>query len=206
MDILPDIFRAIEVGKAVPFARVAQNHPKDIKQALDAGTRGIIVPMVESAEDVINFNKWVKYPPDGNRGVGFSRANLFGKQFTDYVSTINQQIIMVAQIEHINAVSNLDEILALKFLDAIMVGPYDLSGSMNLTAQFDHPKFQDALDTIFQKAREYKTPMGLHIVQPEPELLAEKILEGYQFIAYGIDAVFLYNSAIPPQNEKKGDT
>lgn len=197
-EILPDIFRALELGGTSPFARVAQCHPKDIKQALDAGAQGIILPMIESKEQLEDAIAWAYYPPRGRRGVGYSRANVFGKNLSSYIQNNADDILIVAQIEHVKAVQELDDILSVKFLDAIMVGPYDLSGSMDLTAQFKHPDFLHVMNTIFHKAKEHDIPMGLHIVQPDREVLKTKIFEGYQFIAYGIDAVFLYRSAEQP--------
>jgi len=195
---LPDIFRGIELGGTIPFARVAQCSQQNIKEALDAGAQGIILPMIESKAQLEDGISWSYYPPKGTRGVGYSRANQFGENFDEYVKKYSSKVLIVAQIEHINAVANLDDILSVRDLDAIMVGPYDLSGSMGITAQFEHPDFIRTLDDIFQKALHYAIPMGLHIVQPDKELLEEKIKQGYQFIAYGIDAVFLYRSAQNP--------
>lgn len=196
-DILPDIFRALKLGGTSPFARVAQCHPKDIKQALDAGAQGLILPMIESGDQLKSAISCALYPPQGTRGIGYCRANMFGKHFDGYLKN-SEDVLFVAQIEHIRAVQNLDDILPVKGLDAVMIGPYDLSGSMNLTGLFDHSHFLQAMDTIFHKATEYNIPMGLHIVQPDKEILKSKILEEYQFIAYGIDAVFLYRSAEQP--------
>ena len=78
---LPNLFRAIELGDTLPLARIAQSHPKDFKQALDAGAGGIIAPMIESAEQLESIRDACCWPPAGNRGVGYSRANLFGKYF-----------------------------------------------------------------------------------------------------------------------------
>lgn len=196
-DNLPDVFRALELGGTVPFARVAQASKKDIKCALDAGAKGIILPMIEMAEQLENALSWAYYPPKGTRGVGYCRANLFGKHFDQYLEA-SDEIICVAQIEHIDAVSNIDSMLSNKRLDAIMVGPYDLSGSMNLTGQFDHPTFNQVMETLSRKTREHNIPMGLHIVQPDTSVLKSRINDGYQFIAYGIDAVFLNNLAQRP--------
>ena len=197
--VLKDIFRALELNNnTVPLVRVAQTHPKDIKQALDAGAQGVILPMIESKAQLEDGISWSYYPPKGTRGVGYSRANLFGENFDEYIEKFSSKILIVAQIEQINAVTNLDDILSVSDLDAIMVGPYDLSGSMGITGQFDHPDFIKAMDDIFQKARHHAIPMGLHIVQTDKELLKNKIKQGYQFIAYGIDAVFLYNTSKNP--------
>lgn len=198
LDRLPDICRALELGGTVPFARVAQNACKDIKQAIEAGARGIIVPMIESAAEMRRAVEWANYPPAGRRGVGYSRANGFGKNFAAHFAGFNASLVLVAQIESIAAVRCLEEILTVPGVDALIVGPYDLSASMGLTGQFTHPEFLAALALIEQKARAVHVPMGLHIVQPNPELLRSKIAAGYQFIAYGLDAVFLYSSAVNP--------
>ena len=195
--VLPDIFRALELGGAVPMARIGRVEAKDIKAALDSGAMGLIFPMIESADQLACAISLALYPPAGFRGVGYSRANLFGKHFADYCVQANE-LVFVAQIEHINAVGALDEILSVAGLDAIMVGPYDLSGSMGITAQFDHPEFQATLEVIGNKAASHGIPMGLHVVQPDRELLARKLAEGYQFVAYAIDGVFLYNSCDCP--------
>jgi 2-dehydro-3-deoxyglucarate aldolase len=198
-EILPEIFRTIESAGVVPFARVSANSEVFIKGALDAGARGIIIPNIISKDELKKAISYANYPPDGRRGVGYSRANLFGKNFAEYVSRINSEILIVAQIEDITAVNNLDSILPVKGLDAIMVGPYDLSGSMGITAEFEHPEFKKCLKKIHKHAKQFNIPMGLHIVQPDENELQAKINEGYQFIAYGIDSVFLYKSAQKPE-------
>ena len=119
---LPDLFRALELGNTLPLAIVAQGKLKDCKQALDAGAAGLIIPMIESAKqlkEIINISSW---PPAGSRGVAFSRANLFGKNFQNYIEE-SQSPFIVAMIEHIDALEELDEILKVKGLDAILVGP-----------------------------------------------------------------------------------
>ena len=92
-----------------------------------------------------NGISWAHYPPKGTRGVGYSRANLFGKHFETYSEKQGQKILIVAQIENIQAIENIDNILKVEGLDAILIGPYDLSGSMNLTGRFDHPQFIKSL-------------------------------------------------------------
>ncbi|MGK5090556.1 aldolase/citrate lyase family protein [Deltaproteobacteria bacterium TL4] len=199
---LPDLFRALELGGTVPLARIAQALAKDIKQALDAGAQGLIFPMIESAEQLRQAISWSLYPPFGSRGVGYARANLFGKQFDEYVKNAHH-LLFIAQIEHIEAVKQLDSILRVAHLDGIMVGPYDLSASMGLTAQFEHPEFLEVMETIRTKALEAQIPMGAHVVQNVPAALQEKLAQGYQFLAYSIDALFLYKSAQNPVMERK---
>tara|TARA_B100000614_G_scaffold261574_1_gene291585 strand:- start:60 stop:836 length:777 start_codon:yes stop_codon:yes gene_type:complete len=195
---LPDVFRALALGGTLPFARIARGGSKEIKQTLDAGARGIIVPMVESALDLEEWISMAFYPPKGCRGVGYSRANLFGKDFEGYAETHGDDLFMVAQIESIAGVNQLEDILRVPGLDAIIIGPYDLSGSMGMTAEFSRPEFKSVLDKIEVCCRKAGIPSGIHVVQPDQGLLAEKVAQGYQFIAYGIDAVFLYNQAEAP--------
>lgn len=194
VDKLPDLFRALELGGTLPLARLAQGYPKDCKQVLDAGAGGVIVPMVESAETLQQVRDSCCWPPTGNRGVGFSRANLFGKHFIDYNDEA-QGPLLVAQIEHIRAVDNMERILAVSGLDAIIIGPYDLSASMDLTAKFDHEDYKKALQKILDVAQKFNMPAGVHVVEPDRDELRQRLTEGYRFIAYSTDAMFLIGGA-----------
>jgi 2-dehydro-3-deoxyglucarate aldolase len=191
---LPDLFRALELGGTLPLARVAQGAVKDCKQALDAGAGGIIVPMIESAEQLVAVRDACRWPPAGTRGVGFSRANLFGKYFEDYRAEA-QAPLLVAMIEHVRAVERLDEILRVEGLDAILIGPYDLSASMGLTAQFEHADFRAAMQRIHEVSRARKIPSGIHVVAPSREQLQARLSEGFRFIAYSIDSVMLEHAS-----------
>jgi 2-dehydro-3-deoxyglucarate aldolase len=187
---LPDIFRALELGDTLPLVRLAQGSSKDCKQALDAGAGGLIIPMVESAkqlQEVVNVAMW---PPSGSRGVAFSRANLFGKNFEKYIEEA-QKPLLIAMIEHINALDELEDILKVAGLDAILIGPYDLSASMGLTAKFEDQNFLDTMLAIKIKADNAQVPCGVHVVQPDESELKKKLGDGYRFIAYSIDAVVL---------------
>lgn len=196
--VLPDLFRALECGGALPFARVAEAGRENIKAALDSGAKGLILPMIETAAQLEEAMAWAKYPPLGKRGVGYCRANLYGTDFDTYLEN-SKHIFMVAQIEHIKAVENLEKILAVPGLDAIMVGPYDLSGSMGITGRLDHPDMAMAMTRIASLAKRKGIPMGTHVVQPKPEELAARIKEGYLFLAYGIDTVFLNAASACPK-------
>ena len=191
---LPDLFRALELGGTLPLVRLAKGDAKECKQVLDAGAGGVIVPMVESAEQLEQVRAACCWPPAGTRGVGFSRANLFGKNFEAY-SKEAQAPLLVAMIENFNAIDQLDKILRVAGLDAIFIGPYDLSASMGITGQFEQPKFIAALERIRAIAKSHGIPYGMHVVKPSKEELNQRIAEGYRFIAYSIDAVML-NSVV----------
>ena len=195
---LPDLFRALELGNTLPLVRLAHGHSKDCKQALDAGAGGVIVPMIKNADQLRKVRDATRWPPSGNRGVAFSRANLFGKNFNEYIKEAEQPLL-IAMIEHIDAINELDDILKVDGLDAILIGPYDLSTSMNLTAQFDHPEFAKAIRDIKSKSESANIPCGIHVVSPSVDDLKEKIDDNYRFIAYSIDSVILTNFLRKPE-------
>jgi 2-dehydro-3-deoxyglucarate aldolase len=191
---LPDIFRALELGDTLPLVRLAHGHPKDCKDALDAGAGGVIVPMVESKEQFQLVRNACCWPPSGTRGVGFSRANLFGKNFNEYHAEA-QAPLLVAMIEHVRALSQLDEILKVDGLDAILIGPYDLSASIGMIGQFETNEFIEVMNQIKEKCSKHKIACGVHVVIPDLNLLESRIAEGYRFLAYSIDSVFLLKSS-----------
>jgi 2-dehydro-3-deoxyglucarate aldolase len=196
---LPDLFRALELNNTLPLVRLAQGELKDAKSALDAGAGGIIIPMVESPnqlEEIIGYSCW---PPEGKRGVGYSRANLFGKYF-DPNDEVSLNPLIIAQIENIKAVKEIEQILKVPGLDAIIIGPYDLSASMGITGQFSSKKFQDCLKKILNSCNKFNIPSGVHVIQPDTIELNKRIKEGYQFIAFSIDAVML---SVISKNPKK---
>lgn len=194
---LAAMFRALELGKCLPFARVGEVTPYAIKAVLESGGRGIILPMIETADQLAAAIGWAHYPPRGTRGVGYSRANIFGKTFENYSRTIDP--FVVAQIEHVRAIENIEAILAVKGLDAVMIGPYDLSASMGLTGEFEHPDFKQAVANYTAACRKMGTISGIHVIEPQPEKLQSAISDGHRFIAYGTDAIFLWRSAQRPQ-------
>lgn len=191
---LPDLFRALELGNTLPLARIANGDSKDCKQALDAGAGGIIVPMIETAEQLITVRDACRWPPAGKRGVGFSRANLFGKYFDAYIEEA-QSPLLIAMIEHCRALGELEAILSVEGLDAVLIGPYDLSASMGLTGQFDHSDFCVAMEQIRVGAALKDIPAGIHLVAPSQERLRDCLKQGYRFIAYSIDAVMLSSAS-----------
>jgi 2-dehydro-3-deoxyglucarate aldolase len=187
---LPDIFRALELGGTLPLARISSGCSKECKQVLDAGAGGVIIPMIESAQQLRALREACCWPPSGTRGVGFSRANLFGKNFDTYIEEA-QSPLFVAMIENVRAIEELQEILSVEGLDAIMVGPYDLSASMGLTAQFENPEVKMALNTILQSASAAGIACGIHVVAASEEELKARIKVGFRFLAYSVDVVFL---------------
>lgn len=192
---IPNISRALELGNTLPFIRLPSADPKFCKQALDAGGSGVIVPMIQTANELIELRSQCYWPPSGGRGVGYSRANLYGKNFEGYKCEANSTFF-IPMIENKSALDNLEEILEVDGVDAIFVGPYDLSASMGITGQFEDDEFKCSLKKILDLCNKRQIPAGIHVVQPNQAELNLRIDQGFRFIAYSIDACFLYNASL----------
>lgn len=185
------LIRVIDLSGVPPLVRVSGNDPVLIQHVLDAGACGIIVPNVNSPESAEAAVQAAHYPPSGTRGVGLWRAQEYGFGFEKYWDRQTAGNIVIVQIEHIEAVDHLEAIIQTKGVDGFLIGPYDLSASLGIPGQFDHPDFRAALDRVHRVSRKTHALMGTHIVMPDVGAAREKINEGYRLIAFGIDTLFL---------------
>ncbi len=181
------LIRVIDLSQKIPLVRLSNNDEVLIKKVMDAGAHGLIVPMVNSLSDVTHAYQSMNYPPKGKRGVGLARAQDYGSNFLGYWNWLAEEAILIIQIEHKNALDNLDDIFSSGKIDGYIIGPYDLSASLGIPGQFDHPDLKKALKLIEEKADQYKIPKGIHIVEMDQVQLKEKIDLGYKVIAYGVD-------------------
>jgi 2-keto-3-deoxy-L-rhamnonate aldolase RhmA len=173
------------------FVRVGENNARIIKRVLDAGADGIIIPSINSAIEANKAVQYIKYPPVGNRGVGLSRAQSYGFGFEKYFNTKAKEIKIIVQIEHIDAINELDEILQIDGIDGTFIGPYDLSGSLGRPGDFENILVKSALEKYENVTKNYNKLVGYHVVHPNYQLVLEKVAKGYNFIAFGFDAIFL---------------
>jgi 2-dehydro-3-deoxyglucarate aldolase len=185
------IIIAIQSKGLKAFVRVGENNTRIIKRVLDAGADGIIVPSVNSAAEAQKAVDSVKYPPFGKRGVGLARAQSYGFDFETYRDNASKEIKIIVQIEHINAINELDAILQTNGVDGTFIGPYDLSGSMGKPGNWDDPDVKQALLVYEETVKKYDKWVGFHVIQPDYNLVNEKIKKGYNFIAFSLDVLFL---------------
>ena len=190
----PDLCRAVELKNKLPFIRLPNKNLAVCSQAFDAGCAGVIIPNIKSEAELISIKKACYLPPYGSRGIGYSRVNLFGQEFKKYSKQKNNPII-IAMIENVNAVKCLEKILSVQGLDAILIGPYDLSASMGLTGKFENQKFKSIIHKIKNLCKKYKVPCGIHVIDPNYKILKKYIRQGYQFLPFSMDTVLL-NSAL----------
>ncbi len=190
------LIMAIEGKGCVPLVRLAWNDPIQAKAVLDSGAAGVLVPMVNSREEAQMAVDAVRYPPLGKRGVGLARAQGYGQAFTEYVRAANDHGLLIVQIEHIDAVKNIDEILSVKGIDGTFIGPYDLSMSMGIPGELDHPDIQAAKHKVLEATLAHGLVPGIHLVHPDLAVqeLPVCIAAGYRFIALGTDILFLGDS------------
>ncbi len=186
-----ELIQIIELSRIPALVRVGENDPTLIKRVMDAGACGIIVPMVNTRDDALRAVAAVRYPPVGTRGVGLARAQRYGLGFKEYTKWLSHNSIVIAQIEHIQAVDNLEEILRVPGIDAIMVGPYDLSASCGFPGNFTHPNVHRALKRIMDVSRSMRMPSGFHVVQPDISELKQKMRESFTFLAFSLDSLLL---------------
>lgn len=189
LETAANMMRAMK--RAIPVVRVAENSTISIRQALDAGACGVIVPMVNTEHEAEQAVKAAKYSPLGERGFGFCRANNYGVSFDDYVKRANDEIIVVVQVEHIKAVENIKEILKIEGIDGIFVGPYDITGSMGIPGQLDNSQMDAILHKIIEACKESGKSAGIHDVRPTSNSVDSFLNKGFTFLALGIDAVFM---------------
>ena len=191
IESLPLLFQAMAGTDCLPMVRLHTHDPLTVKRVLDAGAKGLIIPMVDSAELAQSVITASLYPPKGKRGIGFCNANRYGSEFMENFSHINDELVIVVQIESVKAVSQIDAIFSISEIDAMMIGPYDLSGTMGKVGQFEDPKFCQVLDQILAAAKRHGVAPGIHVVNPDTAYANQKIQEGYRFIAYSMDGILV---------------
>lgn len=177
------------------LVRVSKNEEVVIKKVMDAGVDGVIVPMVNNKEEAEQAVGFVKYPPIGKRGVGLNRAQKWGTDFNNYKEWTNKEAVVIAQIEHIEAVNNLEDILNTPGIDGIIVGPYDLSASMGYPGEYDRDDVKTALERVVEVTKKSDKSLGFHVIESRYSNLKERMAQGYTFLAFSLDFFFLGDRA-----------
>jgi 4-hydroxy-2-oxoheptanedioate aldolase len=181
-----NMLTAISTTQTVPVVRVPWLDPGILMKMLDAGAYALICPMVNTREDAERLVAATHYPPMGNRSMGPIRATLYGG--ADYQPKANETIVVFAMIETRQALDNLDAILSVPGLDAVYIGPADLSLALGCTPQFDdvEPPVAEAIDHILARAKARGVVAGIHNGSPEAAL--KRIAKGFQFVTIASDA------------------
>jgi 2-keto-3-deoxy-L-rhamnonate aldolase RhmA len=190
---LEDMLRAMRGTPVTPLVRVTANDPALIKQALDRGAAGVVVPMVSNAEEARAAVTAAKYPPEGIRGVAGTRVSRYGADLPEYFKAWNSEVLIICQIETLEGLEKVDEIAAVPGVDVLFIGPNDLSASLNVFRQFDHAEYKNAVNRIRTAADRHGNATGYMAASAEEVL--QRIDEGMRFIATGTDARLIAGAA-----------
>ena len=164
-----------------------------IKKALDSGASGIIAPQINSAAEAEALVRMCKYPPDGTRGVGIGRAHQYGLKFNEYMAQANNEIAVILQAETAGALKNISEIVQVPGIDAIFIGPYDLSASLGKMGQLTDPEVEQAIQTIAQACRTAAIRLGIFAATAKE--MAPFLEQNYTLLAVGTDALLMTQKA-----------
>jgi 2-keto-3-deoxy-L-rhamnonate aldolase RhmA len=192
---LTGLLRGMYGRGVAPIARVATNGILDIRRALDAGAAGVLVPFVNTAEQARQAVAAAKYPPMGVRGFSFSRANDWGVRFQAEAQSANDETAVIVMIESKQGVGNIHEIVAVDGVDAVFIGPYDLSGSYGIPGQTQDPVVRDACRRVVEVCERAHKSVGLLVVRPTPENVRQVIEDGFTLLCLGLDTVFIDQGA-----------
>jgi 2-keto-3-deoxy-L-rhamnonate aldolase RhmA len=185
---------AFNGSPTVPMVRVPWNDAVMIKQTLDMGADGILVPMVNSTAEARAAVSACKYPPEGTRGFGPRRASDYGRKTNEYVAQANDSVIVILQFEHVDAVAQIDSILAVPGIDVVCLGPTDMSGSAGVLRQFNHPTVVKGMTSVINaaKARGLAASIGITFADEE---MRKWHSQGANFVFCGDDVSLLAASA-----------
>lgn len=175
------------------LVRAPANAAVYVKQVLDTGADGIIAPLVNDAETAARVVAWAKYPPQGIRSVGIARAHGYGPAFGDYMARANDDVAVVVQVEHVDAVKNISAILDVAGIDGVFVGPYDLSASMGKAGRVGDPDVRAMIDAVRRACLDRGMPLG--IFGADTAAVVPYIEDGFRLIAAGTDTLFIANGA-----------
>ena len=172
------------------------SHSNDIfKPLLEAGADGMIVQMVETADQVRKLIDDMKFPPVGRRSYGVNRAHGYGFEFDSYITEWNDTSTLILQVESITGVENIDELLAFDEVDGVMVGPYDISGSLGVPGQINHPKVREAAKKVVEASARHNKSCCTQLQQVTVEGVQDAFDQGYTFVILGSDLFVLWKWA-----------
>lgn len=194
LETLQHILLLFQGQQACPIVRIPWHNREWVKWALDCGAEGILFPNVTTVEEARQAVALCKYPPVGIRGYFPRAAYNFKKDSTDYLSDVNQRILVWIQIEDIQAVSRLDEIFSVEGIDGVLIGPADLSLSMDLLGQKDHPQVRQAVQTIIDSGKKHHIPIG-YAADDTTEHVLEVLNQGCRFATVGFDWLLMEQAA-----------
>jgi len=195
MESAQNMIRAAESVNITPIIRVSDNNEALILRALDIGAQGIEIPQVNSRSDAVRAVKSVKYSPQGERGVCryVRAANYSSMDKFKYFKSANDETMIIAHIEGVKGINNLDEILLVSGIDVIFIGPYDLSQSLGIPGEVNHPLVVEKMKEVILKCKENKVAVGTFA--DDVKTAKSWISLGIQYMSFSVDVGILYEAS-----------
>ena len=175
------------------LVRIPVHEETWIEKMLDVGATGIIAPQVNTVAQAKQVVNYAKYPPEGERGVGVARAQRYGAEFESYLAQANDSLLTVIQVEHKDAVANVRALAAVEGVDALFIGPYDLSTSMGIPGQVDDPAVRESIAEVLAVCREAGKVPGIFGIAADT--VSQYVEMGFTLVGVGVDALFLSQAA-----------
>lgn len=173
--------------------RIASHNSEAIRRLCDSGADGLIIPMVNTPTEVEQIVNGCKYPPIGKRGFGVARAQDYGAHFEEYITTWNEKSVLIIQAETITAVENIDKLLDNEHVDGVMVGPYDISGSLGIPGKLNDPKVLKASEKVVEACARHGKACGTQITElPDEAKIKKAIDSGYTMIVLASDIFLIW--------------
>lgn len=189
------IITSVQAENSVCLPRQVSHSNDYMKPLLEAGSDGIMFPMVNTVEEIKTILNNFKFPPIGRRSFGVNRAHGYGLEFDRYISTWNDSGLLIIQIESMTAVENIEEILKIKELDAVMVGPYDISGSLNVPGQTAHPEVRKACKKVIEACERVGVSCITQIAEANADNIKDSFEQGFTSVILGSDLFLISNWA-----------
>lgn len=186
------IIAACQEQKVPCLPRPVSHGNEMIKPLLDSGADGMIMPMVSTPEELNRVAALCKFPTQGRRSFGLSRAQGYGFDFDEYVKTWNETSPFIIQIESKEGVDNIETLAAHQDVDGVMIGPYDLSGSLGVPGQLNHPRVTEAADKVIKACVRYGKSCGAQIVEVDQQSIEQAFVSGYTFVILSSDLFLLW--------------
>lgn len=186
------IIAVCHASGTLALPRIASHNMEMIKRLLDSGADGIIAPLVSHPSEVKNMIGWCKYPPMGQRSYGVAPAQGYGFDFEGYTQSWNESSLLIIQIESIQGVENVEDLLNFREVDGAMIGPYDISGSLGVPGQLDHPDVKEACKKVISACERSEKSCGTHLVEPSLDSAENAFSDGYTFVVLASDVFVLW--------------
>jgi 2-keto-3-deoxy-L-rhamnonate aldolase RhmA len=183
-------------SEGVPCLPRPVSHSNDyFKPLLESGADGLLVQMVNTPEEIEAIISHLKYPPVGNRSYGVNRAHAYGFDFDEYIKNWNDSSSFIIQVESIAAVNNIDKLLAFDEIDGVMVGPYDISGSLGVPGQTTHPSVIEASKKVIEACERFGKSCGTQVADVDEHNVQALFDLGYTYAILGSDLFVLWKWA-----------